>query len=68
MRLLFFWWGLNGIKFVFFILRGISFLFDKVDLIIVGYKKKEFDDIWKCEKDSFLVDFLELNFKDKDLD
>lgn len=68
MRLSLFRRGLNGIKFVFFILRGISFLFDKADLSIVGFKKKEFDDIWKSEKDSFKIDFSELNIKDKDLD
>lgn len=34
----------------------------------MGYMKKQFDDIWKSEKDNFIIDFLELNFRDKDLD
>uniref|UniRef100_A0A8C9GID7 TOG array regulator of axonemal microtubules protein 1 n=1 Tax=Piliocolobus tephrosceles TaxID=591936 RepID=A0A8C9GID7_9PRIM len=60
--------GLNGTKPVPPIPRGISLLPDKADLTTVGHKKKEPDDIWKCEKDSLPVDLSELNFKDKDLD
>ncbi|XP_017816636.1 TOG array regulator of axonemal microtubules protein 1 isoform X4 [Papio anubis] len=60
--------GLNGTKPVPPIPRGISVLPDKADLTTVGHKKKEPDDIWKCEKDSLPVDLSELNFKDKDLD
>ncbi|XP_035116301.2 TOG array regulator of axonemal microtubules protein 1 isoform X2 [Callithrix jacchus] len=58
--------GLNGTKPVPPIPRGISLLPDKADLSTVGHKKKEPDDIWKCEKDSLPVDLSELNFKDKD--
>nr|XP_054305125.1 TOG array regulator of axonemal microtubules protein 1 isoform X3 [Pongo pygmaeus] len=60
--------GLNGTKPVPPIPRGISLLPDKADLSTVGHKKKEPDDIWKCEKDSLPIDLSELNFKDKDLD
>uniref|UniRef100_A0A2K6DWQ2 TOG array regulator of axonemal microtubules protein 1 n=1 Tax=Macaca nemestrina TaxID=9545 RepID=A0A2K6DWQ2_MACNE len=60
--------GLNGTKPVPPIPRGINLLPDKADLTTVGHKKKEPDDIWKCEKDSLPVDLSELNFKDKDLD
>uniref|UniRef100_A0A2K5IR81 TOG domain-containing protein n=1 Tax=Colobus angolensis palliatus TaxID=336983 RepID=A0A2K5IR81_COLAP len=60
--------GLNGTKPVPPIPRGISLLPDKADLTTVEHKKKEPDDIWKCEKDSLPVDLSELNFKDKDLD
>ncbi|KAK2104149.1 TOG array regulator of axonemal microtubules protein 1 [Saguinus oedipus] len=60
--------GLNGTKPVPPIPRGISLLPDKADLSTVGHKKKEPDDIWKCEKDSLPVDLSELNFKDKDFD
>ncbi|XP_058285486.1 TOG array regulator of axonemal microtubules protein 1 isoform X3 [Hylobates moloch] len=60
--------GLNGTKPVPPIPRGISLLPDKADLSPVGHKKKEPDDIWKCEKDSLPIDLSELNFKDKDLD
>ncbi|XP_055217838.1 TOG array regulator of axonemal microtubules protein 1 isoform X4 [Gorilla gorilla gorilla] len=60
--------GLNGAKPVPPIPRGISLLPDKADLSTVGHKKKEPDDIWKCEKDSLPIDLSELNFKDKDMD
>ncbi|XP_012311711.2 TOG array regulator of axonemal microtubules protein 1 isoform X1 [Aotus nancymaae] len=60
--------GLNGTKPVPPIPRGISLLPDKADLSTVGHKKKEPDDIWKCEKDSLPIDLSELNFKDKDFD
>ncbi|XP_063465334.1 TOG array regulator of axonemal microtubules protein 1 isoform X6 [Symphalangus syndactylus] len=60
--------GLNGTKPVPPIPRGVSLLPDKADLSTVGHKKKEPDDIWKCEKDSLPIDLSELNFKDKDLD
>uniref|UniRef100_A0A2K5ZSH1 TOG array regulator of axonemal microtubules protein 1 n=1 Tax=Mandrillus leucophaeus TaxID=9568 RepID=A0A2K5ZSH1_MANLE len=60
--------SLNGTKPVPPIPRGMSLLPDKADLTTVGHKKKEPDDIWKCEKDSLPVDLSELNFKDKDLD
>ncbi|XP_010339412.1 TOG array regulator of axonemal microtubules protein 1 isoform X2 [Saimiri boliviensis] len=60
--------GLNGTKPVPPIPRGISLLPDKADLSTVGHKKKEPDDIWKCEKESLPIDLSELNFKDKDFD
>ncbi|XP_017365309.1 TOG array regulator of axonemal microtubules protein 1 isoform X1 [Cebus imitator] len=60
--------GLNGTKPVPPIPRGISLLPDKADLSAVGHKKKESDDVWKCEKDSLPIDLSELNFKDKDFD
>ncbi|XP_007112851.1 TOG array regulator of axonemal microtubules protein 1 isoform X1 [Physeter macrocephalus] len=60
--------GLNGTKPVPPIPRGISLLPDKADLITVGPKKKEPDDIWKSEKDSLTIDLSELNIRDKDLD
>uniref|UniRef100_A0A287BHG3 TOG array regulator of axonemal microtubules protein 1 n=1 Tax=Sus scrofa TaxID=9823 RepID=A0A287BHG3_PIG len=60
--------GLNGTKPVPPIPRGISLLPDKADLITVGPKKKEPDDIWRSEKDSLTIDLSELNVRDKDLD
>ncbi|KAM9201626.1 TOG array regulator of axonemal microtubules protein 1 isoform 3-T3 [Dugong dugon] len=60
--------GLNGIKPVPPIPRGISLLPDRADLSTVGHKKKEPDDIWKSEKDSLTIDLSELNVKDKDVD
>ncbi|KAB1277782.1 TOG array regulator of axonemal microtubules protein 1 [Camelus dromedarius] len=60
--------GLNGTKPVPPIPRAISLLPDKADLITVGPKKKEPDDIWKSEKESLKIDLSELNIRDKDLD
>ncbi|XP_069883348.1 TOG array regulator of axonemal microtubules protein 1 isoform X2 [Dipodomys merriami] len=60
--------GLNGTKPVPPIPRGISLLPDKADLSTVGQKKKEPDDIWKSEKDNFIIDLSELNFRDNDFD
>ncbi|XP_032337841.1 TOG array regulator of axonemal microtubules protein 1 isoform X1 [Camelus ferus] len=60
--------GLNGSKPVPPIPRAISLLPDKADLITVGPKKKEPDDIWKSEKESLKIDLSELNIRDKDLD
>uniref|UniRef100_A0A8C2VQL9 TOG array regulator of axonemal microtubules protein 1 n=1 Tax=Chinchilla lanigera TaxID=34839 RepID=A0A8C2VQL9_CHILA len=60
--------GLNGTKPVPPIPRGINLLPDRADVSTVGNRKKEPDDIWKSEKDSFTIDLSELNFKDKDLD